>query len=195
MVVCDQEADLFKKAFADLPGFVSNAVKISSEFIINYNYGAYIEQTETQYRLEIDFQKAVLYHQSYIMTVIVSLLPGAERNDCEIIVNDHLNNWLFFGRVKYHLKLEEDKPTEVSFNLIPIKVGEIPLPKITVQRKKVQEKALNLGKKPTLAINLQEIEYEPECLSDEKLEVKFINSQMVQVFNNSIVSSERFSLM
>jgi len=191
----DQDENFFKKSFDDLPEFVRAKIQASPDYLTEYEYKTYLDEADPHYKIEIDFPKAALYQQSYVMTVNVSLLPGAQTKECNIAVEDKLNNWLCFGKTKYYVALETDKAVQIHFNLIPINVGDIPLPKISVSQKKVEKKKEKVGKRPMLMINLHEVNNESEALPEEKLEIRFNNSQMIQVFNNSTVNSEGFSMI
>jgi len=179
-----------------LPANIQDKVKINPNFTLEYDYQGYLQQAEPQYKLQLDFPKAVLYQQSYVLKVNIEGLPAANAKDCIVSIQDPLNNWLIFGITKY--KVTPEKETEIKFNLIPINVGEIALPKVNVypnvgKPQKVNEKP-NV-RRPMLMINLQEVGQEAEPLSEEQLEIRFVNSQLVQVFSNSTVGGELFSLI
>ena len=195
--VLDQDQSFFKKSFEDFPEFVKGKINLRLDYSAEYDYKYYLTQADPHYKLEIDFPKAALYQQSYVMSINITLLPGAQTKDCNIAVEDKLNNWLCFGKTRYYVALDTEKSVQIQFNVIPISVGEIPLPKVSVYQKKVEKKKEKVGKKPMLMINLHEVDTgnEVSALSEEKLEIRFTNSQMIQVFNNSTVNSEGFSLI
>lgn len=195
IVVNHHDINSLMEGYTSLPNFIKDKVHISSEYTLDYDYRSYLDKIEPYYKVEIDFPKTVLYHQSYVMVVKIHLLEGAQAKECEVSINDDFNNWIFFGMVKSHVSLTSEQPHELHFNLIPISVGDVALPKIVLYPKKAQEKSGQSKKKPNLAINLQEINIESEALPSEKLDIRFTNSQFIQVFNNSTVCSENFSLI
>jgi len=179
-----------------LPENIQDKVKINTDYSLEYDYQGYLQQAEPQYKLELDFPKAALYQQSYVLKVNIQGLHAAKSKDCIVSIQDPLNNWLIFGITKY--RVTPGQETEIKFNLIPINVGEIALPKVNVypnvgKPQKGSEKP-NV-RRPMLMINLQEVGQEVEPLSEEQLEIRFVNSQLVQVFSNSTVGGELFSLI
>ncbi len=193
--VLEQEGKFTKKPFEEFPEFVRKQTEVANILKAEYSYGEYLKQAEPLIRVEVDFPKEVLYQQSYVISVSLLLYPASEAKEYIIGIEDRLNNWLFYGETKYKLSLSKEQKTEVKFNVIPISVGEFPLPKMTIQPKKTEKNKEKVGRKPMLTIHIEEVHQESEALSEEKVDRVFINSQIVQVFNNATTLIKTFSLI
>mmetsp|Transcript_9329 Transcript_9329/g.8146 ORF Transcript_9329/g.8146 Transcript_9329/m.8146 type:complete len:120 (-) Transcript_9329:246-605(-) len=110
-----------------------------------------------------------------------------------------MGDWLIFGKTKQTVVLENENPQKLSFNLIPLNVGELPLPKLTINPKRIRmgspTKVSGPSKKARLSISVGESSAsndEDDAVKNYKTKVVYKNSQNIQIFNNQSIKGESF---
>jgi hypothetical protein len=174
----------------DLNEYFVTQVPKETEYEIKFELNQLLTTLKPVYKVEVDFPRSALYQQCYIMSVLIKQLREESPSDYEVIIQEG-GNWLIFGKTRYTISFEKEKVHDLTFNLIPINVGEIALPILNILVKKPKEAPAS-GQKQKLLINL---ESDGPEIASEKFEFKYVNSRTVQVFNNSTVNGELFSFV